>query len=556
MYPDEFGYWASAAKAVGYDWSEVAAMGSYYSFGYSLLLIPILKIFTGGVDAYRAAITVNMALMCAGFLLLWFSAGRLFPEISHIKRILISGIAVFYPAWIFYMQMTLAEALLMFLFAALTYLFIRFIQRPRMSVGVLLAICLVYMYSVHMRSVGIAIAGVFTLLLWGLTDPAKKKVMLVAVGVMALAGLAVVIMKQNVLVSVFAGADAEKLAANDYTSQAWKIREILTPYGFLIFIKEIIAKIFYLGMASYGIVYWALGWCIKKTFHLIKIFAGKKECIVDVKHWMAVFLLLSFAGEVIICSIYMHGSTKIDCLIYGRYVEFIVPVLIVIGIKVMLQSRWLFPVTLAMGSLSGLMLFPILSVIAKENMEGMRGYFVVGLSYLLDEDNFAPDSFFRNAWILGFFFMILVAGMIRASINIRNAEWVLGIIMVTEAALGLLVSARYTYKVNEVSFVDLIIAEKILENSSAETKVVYLDEGAPEFIDFQQMQLPNIPIHVIKDEAAKTEELGDYLIVCRDTKRKEDFESIYDKHIEANTFILYYHSDLAPRRNEENYEKS
>lgn len=544
MYPDEFGYWASAAKAVGYDWSEVAAMGSYYSFGYSLLLIPILKLFTGGVRAYRAAITVNMILMCGGFLLLKFITGKLFPEANRIKRIFISGIAVFYPAWIFYMQMTLAEALLFFLYTAIVYLFICFIQRPRIMTAVLLAVCFAYMYSVHMRSVGIVIAGLFTLLFWGLFNTKQKKAMLAVIGALGLAGLTVVIMKRNVYTSVFSGADAEKLAVNDYISQVWKIKEILTPYGFLTFIKEIIAKVFYLGMASYGIVYWALGWCIRETSHLIKNFGDKKESIVDVKTWIAVFLSLSFIGEVLICSIYMHGSAKIDCLVYGRYLEFIVPVFMIIGISVMLQSRKLFLETLTMGMISGLMLFPIYSVIEKEKMEGIRGYFVVGISYLLKEDNFDFYSFFRNAWFLGFFLMLLIAGVIWASIKIRNAEWLLGIIIVIEIVSGLLVSVRYTYKVNEVSFVDLRVAEKILENRSAETKVVYLDEGAPEFIDFQQMQLPDIPIHVIKDEAeVQIEALGDYLIVCRDTKRKEEFERIYDKCITTNTFILYYYSD-------------
>ena len=432
MYPDEFGYWASAAKAVGYDWSEVAAMGSYYSFGYSLLLIPILKLFTGGVRAYRAAITVNMILMCGGFLLLKFITGKLFPEANRIKRIFISGIAVFYPAWIFYMQMTLAEALLFFLYTAIVYLFICFIQRPRIMTAVLLAVCFAYMYSVHMRSVGIVIAGLFTLLFWGLFNTKQKKAMLAVIGALGLAGLTVVIMKRNVYTSVFSGADAEKLAVNDYISQVWKIKEILTPYGFLTFIKEIIAKVFYLGMASYGIVYWALGWCIRETSHLIKNFGDKKESIVDVKTWIAVFLSLSFIGEVLICSIYMHGSAKIDCLVYGRYLEFIVPVFMIIGISVMLQSRKLFLETLTMGMISGLMLFPIYSVIEKEKMEGIRGYFVVGISYLLKEDNFDFYSFFRNAWFLGFFLMLLIAGVIWASIKIRNAEWLLGIIIVVE----------------------------------------------------------------------------------------------------------------------------
>ena len=116
MVPDEFGYWASAAKNVGYDWSEVASLGSYYSFGYSFLLTPILWLFRDGVMAYRAAVTVNMILMCVGMFLICGITRRLFPETDQTKRIFVGGIAVFYPVWIFNMQMTMAEALIMFLF--------------------------------------------------------------------------------------------------------------------------------------------------------------------------------------------------------------------------------------------------------------------------------------------------------------------------------------------------------------------------------------------------------------------------------------------------------
>lgn len=67
LYPDEFGYWASAANIVGYDWSEVASMGSYYSFGYSLILIPVLAVTQNGIVAYRIAVLINVMLMAVSF---------------------------------------------------------------------------------------------------------------------------------------------------------------------------------------------------------------------------------------------------------------------------------------------------------------------------------------------------------------------------------------------------------------------------------------------------------------------------------------------------------
>ena len=541
MYPDEFGYWASAAEAVGYDWSEVASLGSYYSFGYSLLLIPLLKLFSGGVSAYRAAIAVNMILMCASVFLLCNIMNRMFPEIDKVKRVFVSGIAVFYPPWVFYMQMTLAEALLLFLFTVLTSLFVSFIQKPRVMTAVVLGGLLVYTYCVHMRSVGVAIACVITLFFWGISNPAKRKIMLATLGVVAVAGLIMAVVKRNVIISVFSGVDAETLAINDYASQMWKMKQILTLHGFRTFLKEIVAKLFYLGMASFGIVYWAIAWSVKEVYGLIKEAVSKDVNTSDVKRWMAMFLLLSLIGEILICSIYMHGSGKIDCLVYGRYNEFLVPVLIITGIAAMLRSRRIWQGTFVIGILSAGMLLPILSVIEEENLEGIRGYFIVGISYLINENDFEPQSFFRNTWILGVILMIITAEVICIARRYKDMGWLLGIIIIMEIVLGLIVSSNYTYKVNRTSFIDLAIAEEIIKDSNDKTRVTYLDEGAPEFIDFQQMQLPDLPIHVIKGDAAgQKEKLGDFLIVCYDTKQKDELERIYDSYIKTNTFILYF----------------
>ncbi len=78
VYPDEFGYWASAAQWIGYDWSDVASLGYYYSFGYSLLLAPILMLFHDSIKAYRAAVFVNMILQCISVGMLWGIFNRIF----------------------------------------------------------------------------------------------------------------------------------------------------------------------------------------------------------------------------------------------------------------------------------------------------------------------------------------------------------------------------------------------------------------------------------------------------------------------------------------------
>lgn len=541
VYPDEFGYWASAAKTVGYNWTEVASLGSYYSFGYSLLLMPILKIFTNGVVAYRAAIAVNMIFMCASVLIVYEICFRLFPEIDKIKRIFISGIAVFYPSWILYMQMTLAEALLMFLFLLETYLFVSLFRKPRIVTAVFLAIALIYSYSVHMRTVGVVIACLIVLLLWGITNPVMRKPVMCLLGAVAIAGLTVLVIKRNVILTVFPDADAETLAANDYGSQIVKIRDILTFTGFKHFVKEIIAKIFYLGIATYGFFYWAMGWCLKKTLDLWKKIFKKKANRCSLTEWSAMFLLLAVIGEVLICSIFMHNSRLIDCLVYGRYNEFLVPVLILIGIAAMLRSRWIGVITLIMGAVSGLMLLPIFSAIEEGKMERIRGYFIAGISYSLKGEDANPYLFFLEAWILGLILMFLTAGVVFWTGKQQKTSWLLGIIIALEIALGIQVSTKYAYHANRFGFQDLIISEKILERKDEGIKVTYLEEGITPYVDFLQMQLLDIPICVSRGELAEEPgSLGDFLIVSTQTERQEEFEKLYNRCITANLHILYY----------------
>lgn len=541
MYPDEFGYWASAANVVGYDWTEIASLGSYYSFGYSVLLVPLLKLFKGGVAAYRAAIAINMMLMCASTLAIRDVVRRLYPEINDIERVLLGGIGVLYPAWIFYMQMTLAEALLMFLFVIVTDLFVCFLQKPNAMTAIGLAVILMYAYSVHMRTIGIVIACLITLMAWGLSTPAARKQVFIAIGIAAVAGLILLVIKRNVLSTVFSGASDEILAINDYTSQLPKIRELFDFREIRIFIVEIIAKIFYLGTASFGLSYWALGSCLKEATGLFKKILSKKTDSYTLCQWTALFLIFSVVGEVLICCIFMHGSPTIDSLIYGRYVEFLNPILIVMGIVAMIKSVKLARYTMAAGMISGMMIYPIIKVIKENNLEGIRGYFVVGISYLIDEDHFEPHIFLKNAWISEMMLMLLITGIIWGIRKWRNMEWLLAIIIVIEVSLGMQASTHYTYRLNHIAFEDMSISEKILEVGGGNGSITYLDEGMPEYIDFQQMLMPENSIHVVRGNVTEQkDELGDFVLASRDTSQKEALGTLYNRYMMTGTYILYY----------------
>lgn len=541
MVPDEFGYWASAAKNVGYDWSEVASLGSYYSFGYSFILTPILWLFRDGVMAYRAAVTVNMILMCVSMFLIFGIIKRLFPEIDQTKQTFIGGIAVFYPAWVFNMQMTMAEALLMFLFVLVTYLFICLIQKRKVTTAVLLVVSLAYIYSVHMRTVGVLIACAITLLLWMFLEHPRVKMILVFVGGLLIFATGIAIMKQNTVVEVFSSADSQVLAGNDYGSQWGKFQQIFTVCGIVQFIKEVVGKVFYLGLASFGIFYWGMGWAIKRSLSLFRNIRKKRK--VEEIEWIALFLMLAMVGEILIGSIFMYGSKAIDTLIYGRYDEFLMPVFLLIGIVAMSKSRWLFRETLILGVGTGLMIPMLLNVIKVGKKDGLRGYMVAGISYLLKEDKLDVCHFFKDTWILCFVIMILTAFLVWLSEKGRNLVWLLTGVIIIEITAGLQISNHYTYRVNSSNFMDLLIADEIIDNAEERDVVVYLNEGRHQYIDFIQMQLGARSIKIISEDKLndlKQEINSVFVIAHTDTIYKDQLEEMFDKCVRANTFYLYY----------------
>lgn len=537
LYPDEFGYWASAASVVGYDWSEVASLGSYYSFGYSLILIPILKIFSGGVAAYRAAVFINMLLMCVGIFLFGELIEGIFPETETGIRVLVSGAAVLYPAWIFYMQMTMTEALLIFVFTLTVYLFYRFMEKQRISTAIALAVLLIYGYCVHMRAVGVVFACVLVCLYRLIREKGNRKVLFIWFGaVVLLCGLAFYL-KDHTIATVYSYVEEKTLAINDYSSQWSKIAKIFTLTGMVKFMWSVLGKLYYLGIASFGTFYWVLVWCVKESVCLIK--AKKEET--QPRQWLALFLLLAVTGQVLICSIYMYSPRKIDGLVYGRYNELFVPVTMMIGIMVMSRSRFLVRTTIAIGTALGGVTFLLLHVIKKWDMRGIRGYHTAGISYLLPESNLDVPVFFRNTWLLGFGLMLLVCAFVWFGRWRASTWWLYAGILIIEIAAGLQISSHYTYEINCVTFENVMIAELLQEKCGQDISILYLDEGRDPFVDFLQMQIPEETIHVITENELPSIEGDDYLVIT-DVKTEQDevLKRIFDKKIATNLFCVYY----------------
>lgn len=561
LYPDEFGYWASAAGWIGYDWSQAASIGSYYSFGYSLVLAPILKFCRDGVLAYRVAVTVNMLMQCICIGLLWGIFRRLHctsavsGKDTHIKEahvVFAVGTAVFYPVWGFYTQMTMTEALLVFLYAFICYQFVFLFEKPKMIRMMLLLLSFLYLYFVHMRTVGVVLAGIAILFLYLWSMPEYRKFLIPCIVVLLVGAGCGTLIKKLVTGSVYAAADAAHLAVNDYAGQAERLKKLLSPEGILRFLISLVGKLYYLGMASFGLFYAAVWHCMKRTYALFKNIVRKSQTTTD---WFFLFLLLSMLAQVLVSSIYTSTYGRLDGIVYGRYNEYLLPVYIGIGVLVLFESGYLLRYFLMSAGISaGLFGIVIWNVIHSEATE-MYGFHAAGLSYLSDDKGlFQAVPEFCKAFVFGLFLMAFMKGCIAFARRNKQKLFMICPVLLVEIALMLCLSKKYTWYFNDIDYQDLKIYEYIedsRENDAVdEASVSYLYSGRREYIDLIQFAMQDEAITVIQEKDSpdicqfreKLEELmpeNGFLIADISSEYLSELEESYEKCLETASFVLF-----------------
>lgn len=89
VYNDEMGYWTHASAMAGYDWRGVSNSLAWYSFGYSFLLVPIIKLFESSVAMYRAALMLNIIMQTAVYFMYIYILRFIFPKLKKLRRALL-----------------------------------------------------------------------------------------------------------------------------------------------------------------------------------------------------------------------------------------------------------------------------------------------------------------------------------------------------------------------------------------------------------------------------------------------------------------------------------
>ena len=357
---DEFGYWGNAAYLAGLDWSDTVSKIRYYSYGYSLMLVPLFWIFDDPTHMYKAALFLNGIMSSISFLLCYDIAKKLKKDANIYILMGISFLISMYPSYIVYSSVELCECLLVLICWLLTWLFAGLNEKSSTYKFVLIGFLSVYAYVVHQRALGILIASIIVVLLMKHLNKIKMKQFLMVVGPIVVLLIIHIYVKDYIQSQLW--LNGKEISINDYSGQVGKLKQALTINGLLKICKGFIGQIFYLGAASYLVFYFGLFELIqktgKKTIALVKrktSFESGRNDLFFVYAFLFIALLLTMAISVV----FMMNPILIDQIIYGRYNEMILGPILLIGFvrlmnKKSISTRVFIAISIAFGILTGI----------------------------------------------------------------------------------------------------------------------------------------------------------------------------------------------------------
>lgn len=533
---DEFGYWSYAAGLAGYDWSDIASLGSYYSYGYSLILLPVFLIFKDGVIAYRAAMVVNIALLAVCFFIL-----------QKMGRTFYAAAAVFYPTWLFYAGTTFAEILLVTLYLTTCMLLLKYLQTDNKRYMALMLAAMFYMYLVHLRAIGVLVSGTAVLLLYNIRKYSIRKYIMRNGGrkvrsVLVPAAAAAVILAVGLLMGLFIknywtgmvyGDTADTLKnANDYAGQFEKIAYIFSIEGLKNLIISVSGKILYLGLASYGIAYFGIIYAVRR---------------VRERKYFPLFVLLTTVAALMICAIYTIRPGRVDTLTYGRYHEYVMPVLLMMGIKELCSKALSAKRTMCriavMLELEAVMTWLVTASLNENGQTSFFGNTICGISWLYNPQDFEPVSYYWKVYLTGAVLTVAVCMGIWWTGRRRGREILLMLLVTMQIVIGIRLSSMCIDDSRLGCFRDTLLREVIYElNPEGSREVYYSTEGnAFGNIGILQFMMRDTPIHIVKtDYDLDSQNEEDLLLIDFRSDQGEALAEKYDSHLTSGHFALYY----------------
>lgn len=575
LYPDEFGYWAGAAYLDGVDFSDMAYLGSTYSFGYGLILWPIFHLFTEAAAAYRVAVSLNFIFMAFSLYLMYgfvadycdcLADGHAHVKITRYGSVacaLIAACGVFYASWIFYSSTTLAESISMFLFVLLMRLYQKYSKTRKAGYAVGTVAVSIAMYAVHSRMLVVIIALAISLVFDAIVIALKKRkcertqskeaqpradigagfnncfVLIACLVILIAAGIVVHVVGKYFDSVIFTGLNEDALNRNEAGAVASRLTLLADKDNFVRGLIGFVGKISYLILASLGFAYYAVKWCVRRL---------KKE-----QSAIALMLLLTVAGMLAVSTIYLISDSHIDSLIYGRYDEFVLPILITLGIIEWVEEgrkkRFSVLFQTVVICFIGFIGFAMATAAAfKYGLNKVRTFMVTAIvAFKHPAGSDSAGLMFASLVLILFISLIAVAMYYITGIeNTKKKSVILSgflmLIVVGQIGVGLYISKEYIFDYAKSTKEDISLCEIIEKVADNGGDIIFVRENNSRFVDALKMQMRYRMIIPISENDLDVITADDVVITVYNTKHSGELYEMFDCCKIGDLLGIFYNS--------------
>ena len=366
-FEDGLGTMAAAAYLAGYDWSDfLAADGYYYKYGQSLWYLLPFFLIPHAVLRYRVMLIINSVLTSFIPVLAWrIAEGKL--HIEKRTAFLIAFLTGIYPSILLYCKYTWAETNLMVLPWVYLLLLLKIYgieEKHRIRDSIFLAAAVVYAFMSHQRGMVLILAVTLALVcmqftLWrmsrmrcvscdtgcvshsAISFDEKKGIFWPAYLLTLGAGLLVdFILSGWQKTYVYAGAVMEHNTLRDFL-QPELYRKLLSEEGLRVVLDTVVGWLFHSGASTFGCAFLGLLFMIGVVWRWLR---GQERqeygyLVVSLMGLFCYFGALALGLLFFFQDLYGYfdGSRveRCDHLLFGRYLESSVPILLFLGLTVL-----------------------------------------------------------------------------------------------------------------------------------------------------------------------------------------------------------------------------
>lgn len=409
---DEFGYWGTAAYFSGYDWTGLSGTSPYYGYGIGFIYMWLFKIFNSAASMYKAAILINGLMLVISFYLSIICCKKIFPKLPECYVTLFTFFIALYPNTLVQSQIAWTETLLYLWFWVAFYLALKIIEKPSYICMNMWSVWLIYGMMIHQRTLGVICAGVLYIIVLLFAGKLNRKHVLSAL-IPFIAMVCIFVGAKGYLNAHFWKSFTVDIATlNDFGGQITKIQKIMSVDGIKDFISSIMGKTYYLMCSTMCII---LPYAFLSGKH---VFKGIKGILQRKMEWsqqmlVNVFLLCAFVASFLIAAIFMYRfSNRGDVFLYGRYVEFAIGPVLLLGLGEVYDCRdkkekffWIMGIFLCMAKIvNNIWLRAGVTTFHVTNCVGIGRYFSEPSKY-----DTAIYSIFVKFLVIAFISVILIS---------------------------------------------------------------------------------------------------------------------------------------------------